>query len=247
MQRTGRLTRVADLSEKECDEMFTLMDRYYADIDRTTFDADLTEKQWGIQVVDPVTKAIRGFSTQMLIDMEIDGRSVRALFSGDTIVDHRFRFSDSLAHVWGQLVLKLTDESELDEMYWFLIAKGYKTYRFLPVFFNHFYPRFDRPTPDSIVQRIDALGRHKYPQGYDSAAGIVRAGRGSCRLREGVADFTDGRLRDPHVRFFSERNPGWLRGDELCCLAPLRSQVLATSIIFATVRCCNLFEQLIFR
>jgi hypothetical protein len=40
-------------------------------------------------------------------------------------------------------------------------------------------------------------------------------------LREGVAEVTPARLRDPFVRFFHERNPGHVRGEELCCLAPL--------------------------
>jgi hypothetical protein len=40
-------------------------------------------------------------------------------------------------------------------------------------------------------------------------------------LRSGVAEITEQRLRDPHVRFFAERNPGHASGDELCCIAPL--------------------------
>ena len=32
---------------------------------------------------------------------------------------------------------------------------------------------------------------------------------------------TSSRLRDPHVRYFAELNPGHARGDELCCIAPL--------------------------
>ena len=36
-----------------------------------------------------------------------------------------------------------------------------------------------------------------------------------------IVPLTRERLRDPHVRFFAERNPGHTRGDELCCLAPL--------------------------
>jgi hypothetical protein len=30
-----------------------------------------------------------------------------------------------------------------------------------------------------------------------------------------------GRLRDPNVAFFMERNPDWTRGDELVCLCDL--------------------------
>ncbi len=68
---------------------------------------------------------------------------------------------------------------------------------------------------------IDALGRARYPAAYDPAAGLVRTGPGKDCLRDGVADITPERLRDPHVRFFAERNPRHKDGEELCCLAPL--------------------------
>ena len=68
---------------------------------------------------------------------------------------------------------------------------------------------------------IDALARSRYPDDYDAAAGVIRAGPWQYRLRDGVADVTPERLLDPHVRFFQSANPGHARGDELCCLAPL--------------------------
>jgi hypothetical protein len=72
-----------------------------------------------------------------------------------------------------------------------------------------------------VTAIIDALARHKYPEDYDPSAGVVRAGRAKDRLRGEVARITPERLRDPDVRFFAEHNPGHVRGDELCCLAPL--------------------------
>src|SRR5439155_11047971 len=107
------------------------------------------------------------------------------------------------------------------ELYWFLISKGYKTYRFLPVFFREFFPCHDAPTPAATQAVIDALARSRYPDDYDAGAGIIRAGAWQYRLREGLADVTPERLRDPHVRFFQARNPGHAQGDELCCVAPL--------------------------
>jgi hypothetical protein len=146
---------------------------------------------------------------------------VRALFSGDTIIDRRHWGDSALARVWGRLALALLDEHPAEELYWFLISKGYKTYRFLPVFFQEFYPRPEVPTPGRVAEVLDALARCKFPREYDPGRGIVRAGPGKEYLRDEVAPVTPGRLADPHVRFFVERNPGHLWGDELCCLAPL--------------------------
>lgn len=221
MKLTGRLVRMSDVTSEQRDAMFALMERYYENVKRVNFEADLDEKHWIIQVHDAQTGKLCGFSTQMLLDVEVEGRPVKALFSGDTIVARDYWGDSTLAQVGGRLALSLLEAFPEAELYWFLISKGYKTYRFLPVFFHEFYPRPETPTPAWAWAIVDALGRSKYPTSYDPATGIVRASPSADRLRAGVADITRERLRDPAVRFFVERNPGYARGDELCCLAAL--------------------------
>src|SRR5262249_6615643 len=157
----------------------------------------------------------------MLLEVEVAGRPVKALFSGDTIVAREYWGDNALSHVWGRLALSLIDSLGEGELYWFLLSKGYKTYRFLPVFFREFYPRHDVATPAWARAVLDALARSRYPDAYDSALGILRGGPGKDRLREGIAGVTPERLHDPHVRSFVGRNPGHAQGEELCCLAPL--------------------------
>jgi hypothetical protein len=221
MKLHGRLVRVATLSAEERGQMFALMDSYYEGVGRTTFEADLAEKEWVIQVVEPETGRLCGFSTQMLLRADVDGLPVSALFSGDTIVA-RERWGDTaLSHVWGRLALGLIRRLEGGEVYWFLICKGYKTYRYLPLFFREFYPRAQGLAPARTRAVLDALAQAKYGAAYDPSRGIIPAAAGKERLRPGVADVSPERLRDPNVRFFHGRNPGHAQGDELCCLAPL--------------------------
>jgi hypothetical protein len=221
MRLQGRLVPVKDVTAAQRDAMFALMDRHYENVRRGSFDADLNEKRWVILLSDPATGALCGFSTQVVLHAEVEGRRVKALFSGDTIVDRDHWGDPALSHVWGRLALELIDAAPDDELYWFLISKGYKTYRFLPLFFHEFFPRLDAPTPNDVRQVIDALARRKFHSAYDAAAGVVRAAPAKDRLRPGVAEVTPERLRDPHVAFFVGRNPSHARGDELCCLAPL--------------------------
>jgi hypothetical protein len=221
MKLVARLMATPDLSIQQRDEMLALMDRHYANVRRDVFESDLEEKPWVILINEPRNGDLCGFSTQMLLDAEAAGRPIKALFSGDTIIDQSHWGDQALAHVWGRLALSLINEHPDSMLYWFLISKGYKTYRFLPVFFHEFYPRHDGPTPPSAKAMIDALARARYPDDYESDGGIVRAGSRQYRLREGLADVTEGRLRDDHVRFFQVSNPGHSQGDELCCLAPL--------------------------
>lgn len=67
-------------------------------------------------------------------------------FSGDTLVLPGHRHSFNLPRLWGRFVFQRVAHEELPCL-WFLICGGFRTYRFLPVFFQRFYPRFDQPTP----------------------------------------------------------------------------------------------------
>jgi hypothetical protein len=220
MKLLARVVPLADVTAAQRDAMFALMDRHYVNVRRDVFEADLNEKQWVIQVSHPETGALCGFSTQRLLRLEFDSRPITALFSGDTIIDREHWGDQALTRAWGRFALTLMDQADT-ELWWFLISQGYKTYRFLPVFFREFYPRHDVVTPGWASALIDLLGQARYPDDYDPAAGIIRATSRQYRLREGLAEITPERACDPHVRFFQARNPGHARGDELCCLAPL--------------------------
>jgi hypothetical protein len=218
----GRLRQVADINARERDEMFELMSRYFANVSREQFEGDLNEKQWAIQVVESATGRIHGFSTQRLIEQAFDGDSILALFSGDTIVNPDLWGRNIVAQVWSQLVLSLLEAHPFRELYWFLITNIFRTYRYLPLYFREFYPTYREPTPDWAARLIDALAASRYPTAYNSATGVVRGNLwGGCRPRSDIAGVTSERLSDPHTGFFVGRNPGYLCGDELCCIARL--------------------------
>jgi hypothetical protein len=66
---------------------------------------------------------------------------------------------------------------------------------------------------------VGSLARAKFGTAYDERAGVVRARHGKDRLSSRMCAVPDSRQRDPHVRFFLERNPGYREGDELVCMA----------------------------
>lgn len=220
MSHTNAILAADEVDHRTRAEMFRLMTQYYDGMRRDEFDRDLAEKHWVIAVSDEAGR-LCGFSTQRLLEVELEGRAVRALFSGDTIVDRDHWARNPLAGLWGRLALALVDRHPGEPLYWFLISKGYKTYRFLPLFFHEFYPRVDVTTPESQQRVLNQLARAKFPAQFDAAAGIVRSRQDGCRLRSGVAEVTARHLADPHTRFFCQQNPRHAQGDELCCLAPL--------------------------
>lgn len=221
MQLEHQIVPVVAISAADRQDMLDLMVRHYENVCPQAFAADLTEKQWVILIRDPSDHALCGFSTQMLIDLVVEGRPIKALFSGDTIVDQQHWGQQALLQASGQLAASIIERHPASDLFWFLLSQGYKTYRFLPVFFREFYPCYDVPIPPNFQVVLDALAAWKYPGRYDREAGVVRTASDQYHLRRGVAEVTAERLRDPHVRYFLKRNSGHAAGDELCCLAPL--------------------------
>ena len=152
---------------------------------------------------------VHGFSTlQVYVS-----RSVRVVFSGDTIVHRAAWGSSALARTWLEVVRQLQPE------YWLLITSGFRTYRFLPVFWKEFWPRHDSPAAPALLCE---LARERFGQQYDPATGIVRVAAPQV-LRGELREIPVSRLTNRHVEFFARANPGHVRGDELVCLCPLTS------------------------
>ena len=220
MKLNGRVTQVEDLSQESREQMFRLMQECYSNVDRDFFEHDLERKRWIILVCDHVGE-IHGFSTQTIIETRVDNRSVSALFSGDTVISREYWGKNPLFQIWGHLALSLIDQFPDQDLYWFLVSKGFRTYRILPLFFYEFWPRFDRKTPHAFQQIINRFGGQAFPNRFDMDAGVISAGVADYHLREGVDEINEQRKRDPNLCFFERLNPGHTRGDELCCLATL--------------------------
>ena len=220
----GSVVGRSDLSAADRDQMYELLQTYFSHSDHAQFERDLIEKDTVILLRDATTHRIQGFSTLLRLHMDVDGQTVAAFFSGDTIIDRAYWGETMLSRLWAQTVFadvdRITAELPETEVYWFLICSGYKTWRFLPLFFRQFYPNAKGPTPPRDQRILDALATRKFGDQYKAELGIVRL-HAASPLRRGVAELTDERLRDSDVAFFAQMNPGHHDGDELACLASL--------------------------
>lgn len=216
----GSVRRVADLTARERGRMFELMTTYFADVTAARFAADLDEKKWAVVLEEAGGGRLCGFSTMMRLEAEVAGERVVALYSGDTIVEREYWGESVLPRVWSRHAFRVAADEPGRRAYWLLICSGYKTYRFLPVFFRRFYPSLDREAPRGAPEIAAALCRAKFGAEYRAAEGVVRFDR-ATPLQAGVAEVTEQRLRDPHVAFFHRVNPGHGAGDELVCLTEL--------------------------
>lgn len=224
----GQIAPPHTLTDIQRTEMYTLLQAYFDNVTRPQFEADLSEKDWCVVLTETATQQVRGFSTLMRLCLTIDEQPIVAFFSGDTIIQREFWGETELPRLWGRHVFQLAEAVPDVPTYWFLISSGYKTYRFLPVFFKNFYPTYRRPTPPFIKKVCDALAQQKFPAAYDPATGLIRFAEASP-LRAGIAEVTPRRLKDPDIAFFVETNPGYMRGDQLACLVELKRDNITTA------------------
>lgn len=218
MKLKGKIMKVDSLCEQDTRTMFVLMDEYYDNMRLDVFLRDLGNKDYCCLLYDEADQ-LKGFSTQKILRVPVDGKDTYGVFSGDTII-HK--------SCWGSTELfKLTIRffidygKQFEKFYWFLISKGYKTYKILPAFYKVFYPSFRAPTPPDAKRIMDAYGSLLYPEEYDGATGVVRYKTVKDRLRDGVADMTGAALKNEHVAFFAQANPTYTMGNDLVCLAEM--------------------------
>lgn len=208
----------ADLNVAQRDEMFRLLARHFEGVTPQQFERDLSEKNWVLSFRRE--GRLVGFSTLLACPLHFDGSPITAIYSGDTIMAPEARGSQALARTWIATVNRLRAEFPQRPCHWLLLTSGFRTYRFLPVFWREFYPRFDVPTPPREERLLRTLARERYRDSFEEHTGIVRFPQPQrLRLHPGSA-FT-GRAADPHVAFFLGRNPGHHAGDELVCLAEI--------------------------
>ena len=118
-------------------------------------------------------------------------------------------------------MVRMIDEMEDIACYWLLISKGYRTYRFLPLFFNHFYPVYNKPTPDKYQQILDHICIKKFNGVYHTASGTLQFAGQKDFLKPEFCTVEPSRRNDPHVQFFLEKNPQYYMGNELVCITDI--------------------------
>jgi hypothetical protein len=223
---------VTSLSEGVINEMYCLYEQYYAASSIEHFRQDLEEKQYVIVLQDN-NLVLRGFSTVALIDYNFNNQRQRAIYSGDTVIHHDYWGSQSLPLAWAHLAGSLKSENPSVPLYWLLIVKGHRTYRYLTLFSRRYYPSWRMNTPKETQDLMDYLAQQKFGDAYCHEKGIVRFERSHGHLREVWASTPEYLLNKPHVRYFLDRNPGFHRGDELVCLTELHEDNLRSHVLRA--------------
>jgi hypothetical protein len=198
--------------------MFKLLADHFEGVAPEHFARDLAEKH--LVLLLESGEGLVGFSTMLAYATTVDGEPVNVIYSGDTIVSPAAWGTMALPRAWVAGVEALRATLPPGRCYWLLLTSGFRTYRFLPVFWHTFFPRFDAATPAETQRLLNQLAKERFGSQFDAEAGVVRLTHPQ-RLRGQLKEIPPGRKTDRHVEFFLSCNPGHVDGDELVCVTEL--------------------------
>lgn len=213
-----RLVTRAELSSTNKVEMFRLLTQHFDGVTPEQFARDLAEKNLALLLEREDT--LVGFSTLQAYTTAFEGETINVIYSGDTIVTPGAWGTTALPRAWVAGVDALRAKLPAARCFWLLLTSGFRTYRFLPVFWREFFPRFDALMSAVTRRMLNQLAKERFGNQFDLEMGVVRF-TNPQRLKDGLEQIAEGRSRDPHISFFELRNPGHANGDELVCLTEL--------------------------
>jgi hypothetical protein len=219
----AHVERRASLEGRTIARMYELYATYYDATSPSLFEKDLGDKDWVVVLRDEAGMLV-GFSSLAIVDATIGGlggRSLRAIYSGDTIIERAHWGTQALAFSWLRFAGTIKAQVPDRPLYWFLIVKGHRTYRYLSAFSIDFYPHWQIPTPPSARAIMRQLACQRFDDAYDCERGIVSFAQSRGHLRPMWAIVEPEEAARPDVAFFLRSNPGYTQGDELVCLTEL--------------------------
>jgi hypothetical protein len=216
-------------------QMYELYAAFYENTSLDIFLNDLSKKSGVILVMRKSDERIVGFSTQTFFDLKVEGKRVRGIFSGDTIIEPAYWGNNALANTFYRRLVIERIKRPFVPFYWFLISKGYKTYLLMTNNFYNYYPKVNgnRGGLNERYHRItEAYCEQLFPDAFDKPNMLLDFGDNYVRLKGDVAEITpELKTKNKHIAFFEQVNPTWRRGTEVPCLAACDYESLIRSIV----------------
>jgi hypothetical protein len=208
---------ISACSEQEKETFYRLLCQEFLDVSWHDFIRDFQEKDAVMILRNEHSEGeLVGWSTLMVLTLALPCEEVKGVFSGDTVVLPEYRSGTGLGVELVRYFLNTYEQFPHHKVYYILISKGWRTYRLMPFFFRDFAPRYDRPTTPYDKTLMDAFGKKKYPYHYHPETGVITFS--PQRVRPDSIDAAPPHP-DAHTAFFLCRNPGYLDGHELVCVA----------------------------
>jgi hypothetical protein len=218
---TAYFRKIPDLTENDHRDIVRLYLTYYDGSNEAQILSDLNSKSEVLLVF--CDAILVGFTTLQVYEFRWHDEDIRIIYSGDTIVDKAHWGQQALAFAWIARMGELKREKPTLKMYWFVIIKGHRTYKYLPTFGKSFYPHWSIDRSD-LKPLADALATQKFGDYYNPATGLVEFPVSQGHLKDDIALPSPEELTKDSVQFFLAKNPNYRLGHELVCVCEIAEE-----------------------
>lgn len=166
--------------------------------------------------------SLRGMMLLGVDRKELDGVKYTQVKVGLSFFQNYYRGGPWLYFASAYLILKEMILHPFTPLYMIGKAFSYKSYLVMCHYVQESFPRYDRETPAFAKKLLNNFGLStKSPNEiYDPETFVLKRERSG--MKPGVAVLTENDLKDPHIKFFVERNPGWAKGHQMLAMGRMR-------------------------
>lgn len=214
----SKVIRIEDLSEDTIQAMLALYLENFDGSSEAIFRSDLAEKDEVILLY--CQERLVGFTTIKVYEVSWCNRPVRIVYSGDTIVSPLHWGQQELAFAWISRIGQIKHSAPTLPLFWFLLVKGHRTFKYLSVFGKSFFPHWSLNRED-LKSLADQLASAKFGNDYDARAGVVKFPTSRGHLKSAIANASAEEMTKAAAQFFFQKNPDYRIGHELVCICEL--------------------------
>ncbi|WP_127718384.1 hypothetical protein [Halobacteriovorax sp. HLS] len=216
-----KILKISELQNSQQEEMYSLFERYYNDVNFEMFKQDLQEKTH-IFMLYNLEDEIIGFSTIFRKSISKDNKNqYTALFSGDTVIREDYWGTKALQKAFFFFIVQSKVLSGKKPLYWFLQSKGFKTYLMMRRNFEFSYPQHAKQTPKNIQIILQDFYSDKYKDAFKPKSGLIQFNDSKGAAKAEVCSPNRHDLLNEDIQFFIKRNPNFHLGDELACVTEI--------------------------
>ena len=211
--------KVSDLSIINVDQMYCLMQENYDFVELDRFKSDMYKKDLVGILIDS-RNVIQGFTTFSLNPFGYENSDYNILFSGDTVISSNYTGTQELAKGWCKTAGYFLANSPDKKLFWYLMSKGYRTYLYLPFFFNSYYPNIEKEDSYEYHKIANHVSYHLFEDNWCSKQGVIKFDKSLGQMKSVHVEKSFSKS-NRHVKFFISKNPGFVNGEELVCITEI--------------------------
>lgn len=222
------VTSTSALTDKQWDDLWMFSRRFF-ETSRTCWREDVASMS-DIAIVRsmPDGEVVGTAAIDMFLSVHRE-RTLQVIYTGSVILENAYRGRNILQKIGARCYFQRRREHPTTPIYWLFNSFGYKSYLVLARNMVEYWPNPDQATPEWDETLMDALSERLWGESWDRQRGIV-VRNPEKRLKTKVNAIDPVSTTDPAIDFYLAKNPGYLEGDMLVCMAPLHAKNWASII-----------------